>query len=347
MAAAGAHRSMARLVQRLAAVAGRTAWSHAVARGEQYLRLARLLDRPERVEPIKAPEPRPPRAARPTYLSVTDVEHWLRDPYTIYAKHVLRLAPLEPVDTQPGARDRGNVIHGAIGEFTQAFSDRLPRDPLGELLRLGLKHFAPLEDYPEARAFWWPRFERIARWFVGWDVARRAAISATRAEVRGEIAIPLGERSFRLVARADRIDRMADGRCVIVDYKTGEARSDKQVRSGLAPQLTLEAAILRGGGFPEFPPNLSVAELAYVVLKGGDPPGKTEPIIFAESSPDQEAARALRRFAEIVTRFDDDNEPFRSLVHPMWKARYGDYDHLARVKEWSATDGMGEAGGGE
>jgi ATP-dependent helicase/nuclease subunit B len=26
----------------------------------------------------------------------------------------------------------------------------------------------------------------------------------------------------------------------------------------------------------------------------------------------------------------------------MWKNRYGDYDHLARVKEWSATGGGDE-----
>jgi ATP-dependent helicase/nuclease subunit B len=344
---AGVPTVASRLVQRLAAVAGKTAWSQVIARGERYVQLARLLDRPERIEPVRAPQPRPPRAARPISLSVTDVENLLRDPYTIYAKHVLRLAPLEPVDTQPGTRDRGNVIHRAIGEFTQVFSDRLPRDPLAELLRLGRKHFAPVEDYPEVRAFWWPRFQRIARWFVGWDLARRAAISATHAEIRGEIAIPLGERSFRLIARADRIDRMADGRCAIIDYKTGEARTEKQVRTGLAPQLTLEAAILRAGGFPGFPSNLSVGELAYVVLKGGEPPGKAEPIIFAESSPDREAIRALRRLSEIVTRFDDDREPFRSLVNPMWKGRYGDYDHLARVKEWSASDGTGEAGGTE
>ena len=36
---------------------------------------------------------------------------------------------------------------------------------------------------------------------------------------------------------------------MILDYKTGSARTEKQVRTGLAPQLTLEAAILRQGGF--------------------------------------------------------------------------------------------------
>jgi len=26
-------------------------------------------------------------------------------------------------------------------------------------------------------------------------------------------------------------------------------------------------------------------------------------------------------------------------VHPMWRTQYGDYDHLARVKEWSLAGG--------
>jgi ATP-dependent helicase/nuclease subunit B len=333
---AGAPTVASRFVQRLAAVAGASRWSEALARGRRYLALARALDRADRVA-IETPAPRPPRAARPTYLTVTDVEHWLRDPYTIYAKHVLRLAPLDAVNTPPGARDRGNLIHNAIGDFTQRFAEALPPDALAELLRLGAERFAPLEDFPAARAFWWPRFLRIAAWLVGWDAARRAGLANSRAEIRGEIAIALGDRSFRLAARADRIDRSFDGQYVIVDYKTGEVRTEKQVRAGLAPQLTLEAAILRNGGFPEIPRGASVAALLYVQLKGGEPAGEEIRIDFKEGTPDSQADRALARFTELVARFDREDQPFRSLVHPMWKARYGDYDHLARVKEWSLT----------
>ncbi len=41
----------------------------------------------------------------------------------------------------------------------------------------------------------------------------------------------------------------------------------------------------------------------------------------------------------LAARFAKESEPYRSLVHPMWTTHYGDYDHLARVKEWSATGG--------
>ncbi len=341
---AGAPTVPSRFIQRLAAVAG-PRWQEAITRGRLYLAWARELDRPERVAPAPRPEPTPPRAARPKALSVTEIEHWLRDPYTIYAKHVLRLAPLDPVDAAPSAAERGTFIHAAIGDFTRLFASDLPPDPVGELLTLGRRHFAPLADFPEARAFWWPRFERIAHWFAQWETRRRADVAAIEAEIRGEIEIPLADGAFRLRGVADRIERTADGDYVIFDYKTGSARTEKQVRSGLAPQLTLEAAILRRGGFPGIAAGASVAELAYVLLKGGDPPGRAEPLAFKEGTADGHADIALAKLTALARRFDDDSMPYRSLVHPMWTSHYGEYDHLARVKEWSSVGGEDEENG--
>ncbi len=341
----GAPTLWSRFVQRLAAVAGEAHWNAALARGARYIALAHALDRPQRFAKIKAPAPKPPVGARPAALSVTDIEHWLRDPYTIYAKHVLRLIPLDAVDTPPGYADRGTVIHDSIGEFTRRYAGQLPSDPVAELLEIGRKHFAPLDDFPEARAFWWPRFQRIARWFAAWETDRRAGIAATQAEIRGEIPVRIGERLFRLSARADRIERRADGSYVILDYKTGQARTEKQVRTGLAPQLTLEAAILREGGFPGIPKAASVGELAYVLLKGGEPAGAECPIDFKQGTCDSQADTALRRLTGVALRFADEATPYRSLVHPMWRTRYGEYDHLARVKEWSLTGGEPEGEG--
>jgi ATP-dependent helicase/nuclease subunit B len=344
---AGAPTVPSRFVQRLAAISG-THWQDAVKRGETYLAWARELDRPEQVRPAPRPAPTPPRLARPKGLSVTEIEDWLRDPYTIYAKHVLRLKPLDAVDTEPGAAERGTIIHAAVGAFTQNFAAGLPADPLNELIALGEPHFAALEDFPEARAFWWPRFLRIAHWFARWDAERRGAIVALTAEIRGETAIALMDGTFRLRGIADRIERDAGGRCRILDYKTGAVRSEKQVRTGLAPQLTLEAAILRRGGFPGIPAGTSVSEIAYVKLRGGEPAGEYEPIDFKDGTPDSQADRALQRLAQIAQVFDTDTEPYRSLVHPMWRLRYGDYDHLARVKEWSRSGGeIDDIGGGE
>ena len=332
----GAPTVASRFTQRLAAVAGEKHWDDAIGRGKKYLAWARNLDHADKVKATERPRPRPPLDARPTQLSVTEIEHWLRDPYTIYAKHILKLLPLDAVDTPPGARDRGTVIHGAIGEFTETYATGLPPDPLAALRALGEKHFAPLQDFPEARAFWWPRFVRIAQWFVAWEAQRRRNATAIHAEVRAALDIEIDKRIFKLTTRADRIEQLRDGTFAILDYKTGAPPTEKQVRTGLSPQLTLEGAILRAGRFKDVMPG-SLGELAYVALRGRDPAGEATPIEFKDGlTPDQHADKALSKLKGIIARFSKEAEPYRALVSPMWKTRYGDYDHLARVAEWSA-----------
>ncbi len=344
---AGAPTVASRFVQRLAAVAG-DRWTTALANGETYLALARRLDEPPgKPVPAGRPEPRPPFEARPKRLSVTEIEDWLRDPYTIYARHVLKLQPLDDVDTPPGASDRGTLIHNSIGDFAKAYAEKLPDDPVRSLTEIGERHFKPLSDYPEAKAFWWPRFLRIAEWFARYEAERRGKLASLQAEIGGSIAIPFGNEEFKLTVRADRIECLADGRFAILDYKTGAPPTVKQVRAGLAPQLTLEAAILREGGFDGVPKGGSVSQLVYVRLSGRAQAGEESLIQFDDISFDAHADQSLARLAELLQKFSDPATPYYSLLHPMWKTRYGDYDHLARVPEWSLTEDDIEGGGGE
>ncbi len=345
----GAPSVASRFLHRLEAVAGEARWDAAKARGKIYLDYADELDRPEKVEPIPRPMPKPPRAARPLRLSVTAIEDWLRDPYTIYAKHILKLVPLDPVDMPLSAADRGSAIHDALGDFTQAHRTALPADAVRVLRRIGEKHFAPLMERPEARALWWPRFLRIASWFAGWESERRLNVRTIDAEVDGKISIPLGNgRFFILSARADRIEHRTDRTFAILDYKTGAPPTGKQVRMGLSPQLTLEAAILREGGFANIDAGSSVSELLYVRLSGNNPPGKS---ILLElkvnkgdppQSPDAAADEARRKLETLIRAFDNEEQAYTSLNLSMWTNRYGPYDGLARIKEWSAAGGPGE-----
>jgi ATP-dependent helicase/nuclease subunit B len=343
----GAPAVASRFLHRLEAVAGEERWEAAKAAGEKYFHYAAAIDQPETVEPIPQPEPRPPRETRPTGLSVTAIEDWLRDPYTIYARHILRLAPLDPVDMPLSAADRGSAIHAALGEFTQTYAGDLPDEVVRVLRSIGEKHFAPLMERPEARALWWPRFQRIARWFADWEAARRGDITAISAETRGEHEIILdNNRTFKLSARADRIERRSDGSYTILDYKTGAPPTGKQVRLGLSPQLTLEAAILRKGGFDKIEAGASVGELAYVRISGNNPPGEHRALELKirqgdkPQHPDDAADYALAQLEALIRKFEDPNQAYTSLNLSMWTARYGDYDNLARIKEWSAAGGI-------
>ncbi|NPU68490.1 double-strand break repair protein AddB [Bradyrhizobium sp. 83012] len=344
----GAPAVASRFLHRLEAVAGAERWKAAEARGETYVRYAEVLDQPREVKPVEQPAPKPPLEARPLRMSVTAVEDWLRDPYTIFARYILRLDPLDPVDMPLSAADRGSAIHEAIGEFTQTYAEVLPLHPAHALRVIGEKHFAPLMERPEARALWWPRFQRIAGWFAAWETARREQIGAITAEIRGEIGIPLGkDRTFMLSARADRIEQRAEGTYAILDYKTGQPPTAKQVRMGLSPQLTLEAAILREGGFEGIPAGSLISQLVYVRLSGNNPPGEERILELkinksdTPQHPDQAAQEARAKLEELIRSFEDVNQGYTSLNLSMWANRYGSYDDLARIKEWSAAGGLG------
>jgi ATP-dependent helicase/nuclease subunit B len=344
----GAPAVASRFLHRLEAVAGEERWHAAKAAGEKYVRFADQLDQPDRIEPIPQPAPKPPRATRPLKLSVTAIEDWLRDPYTIYAKYILKLAPLDPVDMPLSAADRGSAIHDALGEFTQTFATRLPERPALTLRGIGEKYFAPLMERPEARALWWPRFLRIAGWFADWEIARRDNLGMIAAEIRGEIPIPLDHgRTFVLSARADRIERRHDGTFAILDYKTGQPPTGKQVRMGLSPQLTLEAAILKEGGFEGILAGSSVGELVYVRLSGNNPPGEQKSLELkinkgeTPQPPDVAATEARRKLEALIRAFENEDQAYTSLNLSMWSNRYGSYDDLARIKEWSAAGGLG------
>ena len=347
----GAPAVASRFLHRIEAVAGKDLWSRIKERGDIYVRYANELDRPHRVVPVERPEPTPDVELRPLSMSVTEIEHWLRDPYTIYAKRILKLAPLDPVDMPLTAADRGSAIHEALGEFTARFATELPDDVAGALREIGSTHFAPLMDRPEARALWWPRFLRIANWFAGWEHERRHAVSRVDAETSGRITIPVEDgRVFTLSARADRIEHLGNETFALLDYKTGNPPSGKQVYLGLSPQLTLEAAILRSGGFRDIPAGGSVSQLVYVKLSGNNPAGDERVLELKanrsdpDQLPDDAADDALRELTALVRRYRNKSEPYSSVVLTMWSNRYGTYDDLARIKEWSAS---GTSGGDE
>ena len=306
-----------------------------------YLAWARALDRPEKVVPAPQPAPKPPRAARPKRLSVTEIEDWLRDPYTIYAKYILRLAPLDAVDMPPGAAERGTIIHDAIGDFTQRYANDLPADPAAR------SHRARQAALRRARGF-----SGSARLLVAAIRAhcalvrrlggrlRRPDITAIAAEIRGEIDIPLKDGVFKLARHADRIERARRSAAMSFSTTRPDRRGPKsRCARGLRRSSRSKPRSCARADSRTSPAGARSAQVGYVLLKGGALPGEPKLIEFEEGTTDSQADHALEKLAVLARRFDDDNEPYRSLVHPMWTTRYGDYDHLARVKEWSATGG--------
>lgn len=306
----------------------------------RWVHWAGIIDDMAHSTPVGKPRPCPPLDMRPGQFSVTEIETLVRDPYAIYAKKVLRLRPLDPIDADVDAAERGSIIHKALELFVQAYPEGLPENAYDELLRMGGQVFSEAIARPSVAAFWWPRFVEAARWFIDFEVNHRRSIKHAYAEVSGEILLEDLARPVTLRGKADRIDVCRDGTLAIIDYKTGAARSWKQVETGLAPQLPLEAAMAARGAFRAAGvPSLSTSILAYLQLKGGSEGGVER---FYKGDASALGELALERLAVLLASYENPDQPYLSRPRPMFEASYGDYDHLARVKEWSAGEGESE-----
>ena len=95
------------------------------------------------------------------------------------------------------------------------------------------------------------------------------------------------------------------------------------------------------------PPAAPSANSIYVRLSGNNPPGEHRSLELkinksdTPQPPDEAADYARRELETLVRKFEDEEQAYTSLVLSMWTTRYGHYDDLARIKEWSAAGGLG------
>jgi ATP-dependent helicase/nuclease subunit B len=294
---------------------------------------AAALDQPAGItSPAAPPQPRPPVASRPRRLSVTEIETWLRDPYAIYARHILRLRALAPLEEEADRALFGNLVHHALAEaYTQGALD-------ADGLQARFEHALDLFSVRGGVAAWWrPRLRRIAEWVATREAERRATAAPDHleTEISGQVVLDADAGPFTLTGRADRIERRADN-LAILDYKTGTVPSKDAMRDGWSPQLPLEATMAILGGFGDAFAGSEAAELAHWKLSGGPKPGDEQSL----SGPKLQAivedtwlGLELR-----INEFDDPETPYLAQPYPRRAPRYDDYAVLARVAEWRLTE---------
>jgi ATP-dependent helicase/nuclease subunit B len=297
----------------------------------RFSKLARSLDQPAAVIPLQMPKPKPPADARPRQLSVTRIETLIKDPYAIYAERILGLKPLEDIGEAKAHAQRGSLYHAILAEFAKHYPGDLPSDALNKLITIGEQHFMQFDANPEAMSFWWPRFLRVAEWFIELERTElRPHARHIHTEIDGKLSLDVAGQRFILTGRADRIDQLKDGTGRIIDYKTGQLPSWTKVEKGLNPQLTLEAAMLARGVFGDFG-NTPTSELIYVGASGGDPPGEAKAAKFDLRAISEDHLGKLHALLAAYANPDQAYLPRHKIA--MDEAEQ-DYDHLSRFREW-------------
>ncbi|MBM3468095.1 MAG: hypothetical protein FJX71_01530 [Alphaproteobacteria bacterium] len=290
---------------------------------------ASQLDQPMKSSPFLPPSPCPPLKARPCRLSVTAVETLLRDPYSVYAKTILKLYPLDPVEADLSPLKRGQAIHEVLDAFVKSGVDPHAPGAMKLFEDLGEKAFGHLLRDVRAQAFWWSQFQRIGEWFLSKMSEEKPLIQEIKTEVEGSLEIPTSNGPILLTTKADRIDILSSGFARIIDYKTGSLPTKKEVTQGYAPQLSLEGLILREGGFSSLPPLITEA-LCYWRMTGRFPVG--ECVSFDNAEALIEAAK--HGVEGLFEHFLAKETPFYACPNSFIIPNHHEYAHLERLKEW-------------
>ncbi len=317
-----------------------------------YISWARDMDEHDDPRPYTRPEPRPPVSTRPNGVSVTKVDVWMKDPYAIYMHYVLRLRKIQPLVQDNDAALRGTILHEILECFTASYPLEIPDDAEDKLIDIARDVLEKSTETPDAMHYWWPRFLKIAAWFVAHEKGWREEAKFLESEIKGNIDIDIDGQGFNLYGAADRIDRMHGG-YALIDYKTGGSFSNRALKDGSLPQLPLEALILSNGGFAgkgfkhdkkeELRKSVSRGDttyLGYWKLTGGTKAGEVQSI---SGDLDETIETVLEGLKNLVSAFRDLDTPFYAVPNTNNAPRFNDYEHVSRLKEWVALDGEGGA----
>jgi ATP-dependent helicase/nuclease subunit B len=172
-------------------------------------------------------------------------------PFSAFAAHRLRAKALERPESGLNARDRGSLVHHSLELFWKDIRSldalkKLSEDELSAAVSkaVGAAVSAMAEKHPRAFTHRFTQLEKerlnqLVTAFLSVD-ARRSSFTVIGQEEKLVCTIA----GIELKTYADRIDRLDDGRLVIVDYKTGEPKVADWFTDRIAePQLPLYSVV--------------------------------------------------------------------------------------------------------
>ncbi len=301
-----------------------------------YTSLVQKFETSQKVQSCLPPCPKPPKSARPHRFSSSSLTKLIENPYEIYASYILGLKPLKDFNQKSDMRDFGNLVHKTLEKFIEIYPLQLDEKAQKVLFDIFEDELANYDLNEQSKVFWKARFEKLSVWILETEQKHRQDLKKIYTEIKGEI---LFENSFILSARADRLEENIEGDFKIIDYKTGNTPTPKEVYAGYKPQLVLEALILENGGFQtENKPVVASKpmDLIYWDLKKNNEISMVRP--KDKEDPKEQIVHLVEDVKEklkaLLTAFDDEQTPYLYVPHPKHMPSGKDYEHLSRAKEW-------------
>ncbi|WP_299294804.1 double-strand break repair protein AddB [uncultured Tateyamaria sp.] len=307
---------------------GTDIWDAMRTRGKTWLDHGRQLDAAPDTPKAPRPAPCPPVSARPRRLTVTEIQTLIRDPYAIYAKHVLRLRALNPLVQSPDALLRGILSHDVMERFVKATLDDPALLRTDTLLAQAASVLQQDVPWPAARALWFARFQRAADWIVATEQTRQMRATPTLFEEQAVGRLTLPSIKTTLEGRADRIDVDTDGAVILYDYKTGTPPS-LDAQKHFDKQLLIEVAMIEEGAFDALGPR-PVRGAQFIGI-GSNPKAVDAPI------EDEPPTKVLTELVSLLSSYLEGDKGYTSR-RALEKERHSrDYDQLSRFGEWDIS----------
>ena len=291
---------------------------------------ATTLDSPKSQTTVMRPCPRPPVATRPQKLSVTQIETWMRNPYAIYAREILKLKPLKPLSADQKQQVYGSAVHTVLERYT---GEKPNHWNVKEMMHLADSVFDEYGMTATDKIFYLPRFEQTARFLCAKQNELADTVKHILLEKDASCTFDVTGGSFTLTGRIDRLDVLKDGTVRILDYKTGTAPGFNEVSAGFAPQLPLEAFLVESGGCKDLNAH-PVSELAYWKLASKEADCKTIPLT-QKISADQLVNQSVDGLKRLIEVFNRPETPYEACPIAGKEPTYNDYEHLSRSAEWA------------
>ncbi|OYW49612.1 MAG: double-strand break repair protein AddB [Novosphingobium sp. 28-62-57] len=308
-----------------------------LSRETRAVALAKRLADPIPVPPHPRPHPMPSAEQRKVAIAVTALDRLRGDPYQFYASAILGLRSLDPVDADPTPAWKGTAVHKILQLWHEAGG--VP----GQLIPIAEQKFDEMSAHPFMRAMWKPRLIDALHWIE--EETDRLAGEGREVlvvEQKGKIEVD----GITIHGQADRIDKLADGKLAVVDYKTGMPPSGRMVQEGYALQLGLIGMIASKGGMEGVAGEPSRFEYWSLARSKQRTFGYMDtPVLEGRKKSgiplDQFLPETERYLREAIARWLLGHEPFTARLNPDLPS-YTDYDQLMRLDEWQGREEEGK-----